>query len=301
MILDEVVYRLIKDVNIKELIRNYYRSDFERGWAMSEAHSHIATEIDYVMDGTAYYKFDKEIVKISKNNILLILPNIQHKLFVEYDCKLMHISLNLNQIINTEINNQTTDGSDSLIFSDSPFIDIGYLKINDDSSLNDSMKEIVFELENKDIDCELLVKVIISKLLIKLKRIISNKNKHKGNIQSEYIEKAINYIVLSLSNDLTPEIISNAIHISCDYLKHIFKKHTGYSVMNFVYNKRIELSKQLLNNHCLKISDIAVDVGINNFQYFSTLFKKHTGVTPSKFRKINQSTDYNNSLDGKNY
>jgi AraC-like DNA-binding protein/mannose-6-phosphate isomerase-like protein (cupin superfamily) len=300
LMLDEVVYDLIKNTNIKEFIRNYYSSDFKRGWGMDGTHSHAAIEIDYVQDGAAFYKFEKEIVKISKNNLLLILPNVPHQLFVEYDCKLMHISLNLNQIINGDAEKALQDIG-NIFCTETTFLNIGYLRANDDSSINDSIKKIVFELENKKDSYELMVKIILSALFVKLKRILNEKMENEGSYQRGHIEKAMNYITLTLPYDLTPETISNFIHISCDYLKHIFKKYTGYSVMEYVAYKRIELAKQLMQNTDLKISDIAMDVGIGNFQYFSTLFKKYTGVTPSQYRKMNQSTNYDDSIDGKNY
>lgn len=298
--LDEAIHHLINHVTIEDFIRNYYRSDFRRGWAMADAHSHPAMEIDYVEDGAAFYKFDKEIVKISKNNLLVILPYVPHQLFVEYDCKLMHVSLNMDHAIQCTAENAAAEIG-SLLGTDPASLGTGYLQTNDDSSISDSIKKIIYELENKEADHELMVKLLLSRLLIKIKRIIGRKKEDEVNVQSVHVEKAINYITLSLPNDLTPETISGSIHISCDYLKHIFKKYTGFSVMEYVANKRIELAKQLMENSSLKVSDIAMNVGIGNFQYFSTLFRKQTGVTPSQYRRTHYSTNYNNSVDGKTY
>ena len=51
----------------------------------------------------------------------------------------------------------------------------------------------------------------------------------------------------------------------------------------------IEMAKQLLADDIKSISDISAEVGFDNFSYFSTVFKKYTGITPGEYRRSKKS------------
>ena len=75
------------------------------------------------------------------------------------------------------------------------------------------------------------------------------------------------------------------IGISENYLSRLVKKHTGRSVGAWIDIVRIQRAKRLLSDTSHPIIDIAAAVGIDDQSYFSRLFKKETGLTPSCFRK----------------
>jgi len=153
------------------------------------------------------------------------------------------------------------------------------------------MKKVVDEMDKKQENYEVLVKMYFCELFIVLMRILKNKCKFGDKASKSYLDAAINFIELSISQDLSPGIIAKSIHISPDYLMHLFKEYMGCSVMNFVMLKRIEISKNMLKNTNKKVTEIASRVGIPNSQYFSTIFKKYSGMTPSQFRRISQMTN----------
>ena len=73
--------------------------------------------------------------------------------------------------------------------------------------------------------------------------------------------------------------------ISENYLSRLVKQSTGRSVGAWIDIVRIQRAKRLLSSTTLSIIDIAVSVGVEDQSYFSRLFKKDTGITPSAFRK----------------
>lgn len=73
--------------------------------------------------------------------------------------------------------------------------------------------------------------------------------------------------------------------ISENYLSRLVKQSTGRSVGAWIDIVRIQRAKQLLSSTTLSIIDIAASVGVEDQSYFSRLFKKETGLTPSGFRK----------------
>ncbi|WMT43439.1 helix-turn-helix transcriptional regulator [Paenibacillus sp. D2_2] len=63
-----------------------------------------------------------------------------------------------------------------------------------------------------------------------------------------------------------------------------FQKDLGDSPVNYLINRRIEGAKRLLADSDIPVHEIAARVGYSNDKYFSMLFKKVTGQTPSAFR-----------------
>ena len=78
---------------------------------------------------------------------------------------------------------------------------------------------------------------------------------------------------------------ASEIGISENYLSRLVKKSTGRSVGAWIDIVRIQRAKRLLAKTREPVIDIATAVGIDDQSYFSRLFKKETGLTPSSFRK----------------
>lgn len=73
--------------------------------------------------------------------------------------------------------------------------------------------------------------------------------------------------------------------ISENYLSRLVKHSTGRSIGAWIDIVRIQRAKRLLSSTTLPIIDIAASVGVEDQSYFSRLFKKETGMTPTAFRK----------------
>ncbi len=92
------------------------------------------------------------------------------------------------------------------------------------------------------------------------------------------------YIQSHLDENLTRESLAALVYLTPDYLSHLFKRETGFSLTNYIIYERIEEAKRLLAGTGLNISDIATRCGFQNISYFSKQFKRFTGVTPREFR-----------------
>ena len=99
------------------------------------------------------------------------------------------------------------------------------------------------------------------------------------------IGKVKEYIHANLKNEITREDIANHVFLNPDYLTRVFKKSTGLSIIEYVTEARIKKSLALLNDSNLPISAVASEVGYDNLTYFSKLFKKAVGITPSEYRR----------------
>jgi AraC-like DNA-binding protein len=78
--------------------------------------------------------------------------------------------------------------------------------------------------------------------------------------------------------------LSANFHFSYNYTSSLFKKETGKNFPDYLQDLRVEKAKQLLRNTDEKIAAIAFNVGFSSEDYFSRIFRKKTGQTPTAFR-----------------
>lgn len=74
-------------------------------------------------------------------------------------------------------------------------------------------------------------------------------------------------------------------HISVSHLSRLFKKEAGVNFSDYLIDVRMEQAKLLLASETLSVIEVGSRVGYEDSKYFSQLFKKHTGMTPSEFQK----------------
>ncbi|NLZ83278.1 MAG: response regulator [Clostridiales bacterium] len=97
------------------------------------------------------------------------------------------------------------------------------------------------------------------------------------------------YINIHFCEDINRNSLAEIVYLDPDYVARLFKKETGYSLMNYIIKKRIETAKDLLLNTKLSVNSISDKVGYGNYSYFTRLFKKETGITPLDYRKKKSS------------
>jgi two-component system response regulator YesN len=74
------------------------------------------------------------------------------------------------------------------------------------------------------------------------------------------------------------------VDISPYYFSKLFKEETGENFIECLTNIRIEKAKQLLQNKEVSIKNICVETGYSDPNYFSRIFKKQVGITPTEYR-----------------
>ena len=106
-----------------------------------------------------------------------------------------------------------------------------------------------------------------------------------SNHMPAYVIDTRNYINLHYAERITLDDLARSISINKFYLQKLFKRYFGLSPNEYLIHIRLTRAKQLLRTTALPISQIAMDVGINNIGHFITLFKKYEGITPNAYRQ----------------
>lgn len=105
-------------------------------------------------------------------------------------------------------------------------------------------------------------------------------------LMTEYINDQL----LSWEN-VTPENLCSALHISYSYASHLFKQLTKQSITQYATNLRLAEAKKLLANTDLKIYNIAELLKFKDSTTFCKTFKKHAGCSPDTYRRTNRILD----------
>jgi AraC-like DNA-binding protein len=111
---------------------------------------------------------------------------------------------------------------------------------------------------------------------------------NNGNNQSSdaVITKVQNYIAENICQRLTLNSISERFNMNPSYLSRVFHQKTNMTLSNYVTESKITQAKKMLSTTSENVYDIASNLGYENANYFSRVFKKSTGMTPQAFRGI---------------
>ena len=109
------------------------------------------------------------------------------------------------------------------------------------------------------------------------------------NLSTLHSDKIVSNIIALLNERLYTSIdldtIAKQLFFSKTYIKAIFKKHMGTSIIQYYIFLKIEESKKLISQNKYTYTEIAYTLGFNSVHYFSRLFKAHTQMTPSEYSK----------------
>lgn len=107
----------------------------------------------------------------------------------------------------------------------------------------------------------------------------------KGKTLSVLNEKAVLYIHSHLEESLSLEAIADHVHVNPSHLSRTFKKECGESITEYINKVRIEKAQELLSFSNTLAYEVAEKVGFNDPAYFSSIFKKYTGLSPKEFKQ----------------
>jgi len=103
--------------------------------------------------------------------------------------------------------------------------------------------------------------------------------------KSSLWEQMVNYIEKKAGTHFTLDEMSNDLSVSISTLCKTAKAHSGKTVFQLVNEYRISRAKEILADDTMSIADVASRVGLDDYNYFTRLFKKATGITPTAYRR----------------
>lgn len=284
MTLNSLYDKKLMDEDFHSDIKAYYFVEWDN-YAMSSQHIHDQVEIMYVISGKCRVVVENITSNLSKNDFILIDANIPHALYVEGNskCKMLNIEFAfakknafLPSIKNLADNINTVE----IMLK----MNRAFLLIKDSEEMFLSLKSLIMELNKKYRENDFLIHLLFSEIIINISRMVSQTS-GSGVDVNIHANKALTFINNNYDKDINIRGIASHININESYLQRIFKVQTGHTIIDYITILRLDKARMLLANTSIPIIDISNYIGINSRQYFTFIFKKHFGKTPSQYRR----------------
>ena len=240
--------------------------------------------LKYVLEGTKYYSIDQKDFKVSKNQFL-ILNN--KKIVTEAQKGTKGLSFFLSDKLISEVFHYHYKDEHPVEF-------IETIQIENDNTIGEWLHKIalvyhqdpsVFELKKDDLLIQLSELIVKDHIHIHDRFSRLNITKHKTREELyRLISLTREYLNDNITNTVTLDVISENIGVSKYYLHRIFKEIMAKTPLEYLTWIRLNKAKNKLKHSRNSIFEIAVDCGFENSSYFSNVFKKHIGISPSEYR-----------------
>lgn len=91
--------------------------------------------------------------------------------------------------------------------------------------------------------------------------------------------------------DIDPEELALRLNVSYSWFRKVFKEYTGYAPAKYFQELKLRKAKQMLVGTSLSVKEISYQLNYTSAEHFFSVFKKHTGLTPLKYRSFGRETE----------
>ena len=158
-------------------------------------------------------------------------------------------------------------------------------ELKDYSQIGEIFKKLTKYWYDKLPNYEFVTKNLLEQLIF---QIYEDMREQKHNYNANLIvEKVIKYMNQNISRKVTVTELSDLVKLSPTYLSETFKAETGYSIIKFFNKMKIDKAKEIIIEGDKKVKEVATLMGFSDEFYFSKIFKKVEGISPSQFYSRN--------------
>jgi AraC-like DNA-binding protein len=267
-----------------------------------EFHYHDFNKIIIFISGKVTYLIEGKAYQLKPWDILLVNSNEIHKPLIDAGetYERLVIWVNSSFLMNQD------NGKNTLLtcFALATQRKMNLLRLTPE--LLPIIKNILSELEDTNINQEFGSRILKNSLFLQfivyLNRIslgIEN-DKEQPDIQyDKTIARILHYVNENLSEDLSMDKLSSVFFLSKYYLMHKFKQHTGYTLHNYILQKRLIAANALIKEG-KSITTACTESGFSDYSNFLRAFKKMFGLSPKKHVQLLLEQEKINKHNGRN-
>lgn len=223
--------------------------------------------LEYIMEGCGIVEIDGQTFFPSKGDVYLLPYGSRHHYSASKEQPFTKIWMNINGELCRQLI-QLYGLTGTYYFEN---INI-YPLFEQFLELCEKKEYDTIELYNK---CGLIFLEIIQEL--------SKQHEKKAAI-NKYAAYAKNYCDRNIYKKIFLKDIAKCIGISISQLNRLFRQEFGITVYSYILNNKINIAKSLLSGTSMSVTEIAFLLNFTDEHYFSNIFKKKTGLTPTQWR-----------------
>lgn len=275
------------------------KTDYSPNWGFHE-HTHSYWQLMYVVRGERNYIVEDNVVSVKADDCILFKPGQRHSLQAGTD---RFIVVDIKFLIHNEEIQQMMMEFDTLIHCDDKHVlyqldlMLGFLHMDSPEASGgiyyggsgnnerravskDSVEAMVIDGCLNTILLQLIRLHYMSKATVSVKE-----ENYQGQFEGEIGNMVDHYIRMNYKEPLTLAHIASHLGYNKNYLCQEFKRQTGKSVFQHLYDVRLDVAQKLLKLSDHTLESIAEKAGFASVNHFNRSFKKKYGVTPGKYRK----------------
>ena len=276
MLLSEQFYQTEKTGYLNEQFRLFHLKDQTR--KEFSYHYHDFHKVVIFISGKAAYHIEGKAYQLKPWDILLVNRHAIHRPEIDSSVPYERFILWIQNDIPWQ----------ELLKCFQKANDRSYNLVRLNSALQKKMKDILFELENSaksdEYGKEILTQSLFLQFMVYLNRIFLEKQyifDKKSYTFDSQIASILQYINHNLKEDLSVETLSARYYVSKYHLMRKFKQETGYTLHNYIVNKRLLMARTLISNG-MPVTKAAQESGFAEYSTFSRAYRKQFKTTPSE-------------------
>jgi len=253
-----------------------------------EYHFHDFLKVVIMLSGDVTYLIEGKAYKMKPWDILFISNNEIHKPIINSNSPYERFILWINSDYLSQISSNKWDLSNCFTSHDNTKLNLLRLG-NNTSIIQDILYEMHREKSGDLFGNEQLLDALFIKLIVQLNRLTLESSPEPVDTfmtQDENISNILKYINDNIILDLNIDMIAKEFFMNRYYLMHKFKEFTGFTINNYVTQKRLILASRLLREGS-NPSKIFSSCGFKDYSNFYRCFKKFFGISPSEYKKLN--------------
>lgn len=245
-------------------------TNFKEHW-----HEHL--QVFYFINGKGFLRCNTKSFNIIQGDVIIINSRDLHYLeSLNNDLRFYLIRIDLPFLFSDQVDLCQTKYLSPLSENLILFKNL----IRNDDEIVRCIKTIIKEYNKKEIGYELAVKANLYNLVVLLIRNYIDKFVTKRQLafkinNDERFYKVFEFVHSNFNKKISTLNLSNIAHVSPYYFCRIFKQITGKTTTEYINEVRLKKSIELLKNSNMNITEVAINCGFNDVNYFSRLFKKN--------------------------
>lgn len=248
---------------------------------MHAQHYHDAYEVYFQADGERYMFLDDIGYTLKRGDLVILKPFDIHYMESRdiefYERYVMNFSEDMLKCILTEVDIKILfDGISSCIV---------HLDDEQYSLVLEYFKKIQKFREKGGALSEKLTISALFQFISAIKDISKSNETVTSRNTPDEIVRAIEYINNNYKEDITLDVMADAVHISKYHFSRLFHKSTGATFLQYLYNVRLVKVHALLTETNISLKNIAIKTGFSSSSHLSRIFKQVYGISPQQFRR----------------